>query len=201
MCGRVVAAILKKAWKNQLGEIVIPPAFRARYNISPTSELLTFRAGAGGVEASLMRWGLVPSWWKDAAKLPAATFNARAETIGEKPTFKASFKRRRCIIPVNGFYEWMATGPKTKQPFYIHPSDPDQDFAFAGLWDYWETQDGAMESCTIITTEPNALMEEIHTRMAEAKYLRMGLCAEGLRADMDSSQNALIPPLPPTMSL
>jgi putative SOS response-associated peptidase YedK len=112
-----------------------------------------------------MRWGLAPSWWKDAAKLPAATFNARTETLAEKPTFRNAFKRRRCIIPVDGFYEWMAVQGKPKQPFYLHPKDQEGLFVLAGLWDYWETQDGAMESCTIITTEPNELMVEIHNRM------------------------------------
>ena len=112
-----------------------------------------------------MRWGLVPSWWKDATKLPGQTFNAGGETVAMKPTFRAAFKRRRCIIPADGFYEWKTIDGKAKQPFYIYPRDPEAVFAFAGLWELWETADGSMESCTIITTEPNALMAEIHTRM------------------------------------
>lgn len=164
VCGRIVARVLKAAWTKN-GKIVIPPAFRPSYNIAPTAGIVVFRATAGAWDASIMRWGLVPSWWKDAAKLPGQTFNARAATLAEKPTFRASFKRRRCLIPVDGFYEWASTGGKTKQPFYIHPSDPEGIFHFAGLWDLWETADGAMESCTIITTEPNALMAGIHDRM------------------------------------
>lgn len=164
MCGRMVAKVLKAAWTKN-GVIVIPPVFRASYNIAPTSGIVVFRAVAGAWDASIMRWGLVPSWWKDAAKLPGQTFNARAETIAEKPTFRAAFKRRRCLIPADGFYEWAATGGKVKQPYYIQPCDPEGIFHFAGLWDLWETADGAMESCTIITTEPNALMEGIHNRM------------------------------------
>lgn len=105
-------------------------------------------------------------------------------------TFKASFKRRRCIIPVNGFYEWMAAGPKTKQPFYIHPSDPDQDFAFAGLWDYWETQDGAMESCTIITTEPNALMAETSPALCRTASLLRYNC---IQAEVSMNMKVQVP--------
>lgn len=164
MCGRMVARVLKKAWTKD-GKIVIPPAFQPSFNIAPTAGIVVFRAGAGEWDASIMRWGLVPVWWKDAAKLPDRTFNARAETLSEKPTFRAPFKRRRCLIPCDGFFEWKALGGKTKQPYFIHPADSEGIFLFAGLWDLWETADGAIESCTIITTEPNALMEGIHNRM------------------------------------
>ncbi len=164
MCGRIVARVLKKAWTKG-GRIVIPPMFRPSYNIAPTQGIVVFRAGEREWDASIMRWGLVPSWWKDAAELPGQTFNARAETVAEKPTFRAAFKRRRCLIPCDGFYEWKATGAKAKQPYFIHPADPEGIFHFAGLWELWETADGAMESCTIITTEPNTLMAGIHNRM------------------------------------
>jgi putative SOS response-associated peptidase YedK len=160
----MVARVLKKAWTKD-GKIVIPPAFRASFNIAPTAGIVVLRAGAGEWDASIMRWGLVPSWWKDAAKLPGQTFNARAETLAEKPTFRSSFRRRRCLIPCDGFYEWKKMEGEVKQPYFIHPADPEGIFHFAGLWDLWETDDGAMESCTIITTEPNALMEGIHNRM------------------------------------
>lgn len=165
MCGRMVAVTIKKIWRSMGWEGDLPPGFRASYNIAPTSEIVTLRAEAGAYRADLMRWGLVPSWWKDAAKLPGQTFNARAETIAEKPTFRASFKRRRCLIPADGFYEWKAMEGGLKQPYYIHPRDPETVFAFAGLWDLWETADGAILSTTIITTTPNALMESIHNRM------------------------------------
>jgi putative SOS response-associated peptidase YedK len=160
----MVARVLKKAWTKD-GKIVIPPMFRPSYNIAPTQGIIVFRAGETEWNASIMRWGLVPSWWKDASKLPGQTFNARAETVAEKPTFRAAFKRRRCLIPCDGFYEWKAMGAKAKQPYFIHPADPEGIFHFAGLWDLWETADGAMESCTIITSEPNALMAGIHNRM------------------------------------
>ena len=165
MCGRMVQAAIKKLWRSR-GEVSgLPPAFQPRYNLAPTSAVMVVRDTKDGWSAEMMRWGLVPSWWKDAAKLPGQTFNARAETVASKPTFRAAFKRRRCIIPADGFYEWKAEGAKTKQPFYIHPRDPEAVFAFAGLWELWETADDTMESCTIITTIPNALMEEIHNRM------------------------------------
>lgn len=164
MCGRMVAAAIKGLWRSR-GIVELPPAFLPRYNIAPTLPILVIRAAGGDWSADMMRWGLVPSWWKDAAKLPGQTFNARAETVAEKPTFRSAFKRRRCIIPADGFFEWKATGGKTKQPFYIHPREDGGVFALAGLWELWETADGAMESCTIITTEPNTLMADIHTRM------------------------------------
>lgn len=161
----MVAKVLKAAWTKN-GKIVIPPIFRPSYNIAPTAGIVVFRATVGEWDASIMRWGLVPSWWKDPAKLPRKTFNAVGETIAEKPSFRASFKRRRCLIPCDGFYEWKNLGSgKVKQPYYIHPRDPEGIFHFAGLWDLWETADGAMESCTIITTVPNSLMEGIHDRM------------------------------------
>ncbi len=164
MCGRMVASALKKAWTLD-GKIVIPSAFRASFNLAPTAGIVVFRAGDGAWDASLMRWGLVPSWWKDGTRLPGQTFNARAESLAEKPMFRAPFQRRRCLIPCDGFYEWKAGDGKAKQPYFIQPSDPEGIFHFAGLWDLWEAADGAMESCTIITTGPNARMKEIHDRM------------------------------------
>lgn len=165
MCGRMVQVALKKLWRMREELTGIPPGFHPRYNIVPTSDVLVVRSGSSGWSAGMMRWGLIPSWWKDASAFPTQTFNARAETVATKPTFRSAFKRRRCIIPADGFYEWKTIAGKPKQPYFIHPSAAGEVFAFAGLWDYWETADGAMESCTIITTEPNALMAEIHHRM------------------------------------
>ena len=144
---------------------MVKAAGNSRLNFVTTKGIVVFLAGKTDWDASVMRWGLVPSWWKDASKLPIQTFNARAGTLAEKPTFRAAFKRRRCLILCDGFYEWKARGEKAKQPFFIHPADPQGILHFAGVWDNWETADGAMESCTIITTEPNALMAGIHNRM------------------------------------
>lgn len=105
-----------------------------------------------------MRWGLLPSWTKDPKKAPLLN-NARAETVAEKPSFRSAFKHRRCLIPASGFFEWKLEG-KQKQPYYFRRED-DKPIAFAGLWETWNE----IESCTIITTDANAVMAPIHHRM------------------------------------
>ena len=132
----------------------------ARYNIAPTQPVLVVRANGGRREISSMRWGLIPSWAEDAS---AAQINARSETVLEKPAFRESFERRRCLIPADGFYEWTRTG--TKQPFHFGMKD-DSLFAFAGLWDRWKQPRGLeIESCAILTTTPNELLSDVHDRM------------------------------------
>jgi putative SOS response-associated peptidase YedK len=108
-----------------------------------------------------MRWGLIPRWAKDAS---AAQINARSETLIEKPAFRESFERRRCLIPADGFYEWKRSG-STKQPFHFGMYD-DSLFAFAGIWDRWKQPRGLeIESCAILTTTPNDLLSDVHDRM------------------------------------
>jgi putative SOS response-associated peptidase YedK len=113
----------------------------------------------------MLHWGLIPSWAKDT-KLGAKLINARAETVAEKPAFRSAFRQRRCLVLADGFYEWQQQeNKKQKQPYYIrfHDGCP---FAFAGLWEHWENADGeTLESCTLLTTEPNELMRPIHNRM------------------------------------
>ena len=110
-----------------------------------------------------MAWGLIPSWAKDPS-IGARLINARAETAHEKPSFRAAFRRRRCLIPSDGFYEWQRTA-SGKQPYYIIMQDGGP-FAFAGLWEQWEGADGSVvESCTILTTVPNEVVEPLHNRM------------------------------------
>jgi putative SOS response-associated peptidase YedK len=110
-----------------------------------------------------LRWGLIPSWAKDPA-IGSRMINARAETVGEKPSFRTAFRRRRCLIPADGFYEWQKLGTR-KQPHYIHLTGR-RPFAFAGLWEHWRSPDGeSVDTCVIITTEPNELMAELHNRM------------------------------------
>ena len=136
---------------------------RPRFNIAPTQSILAIRSGSDGREAARMRWGLIPSWAKDS-KLAASMINARAETVAEKPAFRAAFKRRRCLIPVSGFYEWRRNG-KTKVPYLISLRNAEL-LAFAGLWEKWKSPEGELvESCTILTTTPNELMATIHDRM------------------------------------
>jgi putative SOS response-associated peptidase YedK len=113
----------------------------------------------------LARWGLIPYWAKDA-KIGYSLINARADTVAEKPAYRSAFKRRRCLVAADGFYEWKATGGKVKQPYFISLKDK-EPFGFAGLWEHWDNpEDGkTVESFSIITTEPNELMAPIHNRM------------------------------------
>ena len=135
---------------------------QGRFNIAPTQSVLAFRHSASR-EPAIFRWGLVPHWAKDPS-VGARMINARAEMLAEKPAYRAALKTRRCLIPADGFFEWKKEGGK-KQPFFIRMRD-DRPFAFAGLWETWEGPDhGYLETCTIITTEPNELMLAIHDRM------------------------------------
>lgn len=143
-------------------QLTTVPAPLPRYNIAPSQPVSAIIAGR---EYRVFQWGLVPSWAKDY-KIGYKLINARSETVAEKPSFRAAFKRRRCLIPADGFYEWQRTASnKKKQPFYIHLIKS-PIFAFAGLWEQWEGGDGSyLETCTILTTAPNELMEPIHNRM------------------------------------
>lgn len=135
-----------------------------RFNIAPTQQIATVRlTEQKSRELAPLRWGLVPSWAKDI-KIGNTLINARAETVAEKPAFRAAFKRRRCLIAADGYYEWKKPDSKTKQPYYIRRRD-EQPFAFAGLWERWERGSARIESCTIITTDANALAREVHDRM------------------------------------
>jgi putative SOS response-associated peptidase YedK len=135
-----------------------------RYNIAPTQPVAVVRQGATCRELSLLRWGLVPSWAKDV-KIGASLINARADTIASKPAFRSAFKRRRCLIPADGFFEWKKGEGKVKQPFYIRLKK-DYPFAFAGLWEHWEgPNNSAIDSCTIVTTDANDTLRPLHDRM------------------------------------
>ena len=118
-----------------------------------------------GRELALLKWGLIPFWAKDA-KIASSLINARAETVATKPAFRAALKKKRCLIPADGFYEWQAIpGQKTKQPYLINVRDVPV-FAFAGLWEHWTSPDGTrVDTFTIITTDANELMQQVHTRM------------------------------------
>jgi putative SOS response-associated peptidase YedK len=139
--------------------------WEARYNIAPTQSVPVIRQDVREPvrRASLMRWGLVPSWAKDAS-IGASMINARSETAAQKPAFKELLQRRRCLIPADAFYEWKKTG-KSKQPLCFEMMEK-EPFAFAGLWDSWRALDGtALETCTILTTTPNQLLADVHDRM------------------------------------
>lgn len=140
-------------------------AFVPRYNIAPTQDIAAIRqTEEGDIECRALRWGLIPFWAKDKS-IGNRMINARAETIAEKPSFRAAYKKRRCLIPADGFYEWRKdAGEKT--PWYITTSS-DEPFAFAGLWEDWtDKQTGeSIQSATIVTTAANAFMADLHHRM------------------------------------
>jgi putative SOS response-associated peptidase YedK len=164
MCGRfsLIATSAELAAHYQLDNL---PYIQPRYNIAPTQPVAAVRLApdSGVREWTHLQWGLVPSWSKDPT-VGSRMINARAETAPEKPSFRSAFKRRRCLIPASGFYEWMALDGG-KQPMYIHRAEGDL-MSLAGLWEYWQSPDGSeLETCTILTTGPNALMEPIHNRM------------------------------------
>src|ERR1019366_4469913 len=119
----------------------------------------------GERELTIMRWGMIPFWAKDS-KIAFSTINAKAETITTGPTYREAMKRRRCLVPADLFYEWKRFDEKTKQPYAIGLKD-DAMFAFAGLWDRWRDKESgqALETYTVITTDPNELMEPLHNRM------------------------------------
>jgi putative SOS response-associated peptidase YedK len=162
MCGRFTLRASKRTVADALAIVADQiPELDARYNIAPKQEVLILR---GGHEAALARWGLIPSWAKDA-KIGKRHINARAETVASKPSFRSAFKSRRCLVVADGFFEWQKTTGKTKQPFYIRLTD-EKPFGFAGLWERWHAPDDeVVESCSIITTDPNELMQPIHNRM------------------------------------
>ena len=161
MCGRFTLRTPAKELSKFFGVAV--PQLRLRYNIAPSQEIAAIRYGESGQrEFAWLKWGLVPSWSKEP-KTSYSTVNARAETVAQKPTFRNAFEKRRCLILADGFYEWQKTDG-TKQPIYIHMQD-DEPFAFAGLWERWHKDDQEIESCTIIVTDANELMEPFHDRM------------------------------------
>jgi putative SOS response-associated peptidase YedK len=138
---------------------------RPRYNISPTQPVITVRAEHGQKSRHLttMRWGLIPSWATDMS-IATRTLNARSETVTTTPAFRRSILTRRCLIPADGFYEWRKMG-KLKQPYCFEIGEGEV-FALAGLWDEWISPEGkSIESCTILTTGPNSLVEDLHSRM------------------------------------
>ncbi len=162
MCGRFTSFLtpeLLAGYFNVTVSAPLPP----RYNIAPTQQVAIIREGAGGRQLASARWGLIPAWAKDPA-IGNRLINARSETVQEKPAFRAALKKRRCIIPANGFYEWLVSG-REKKPLYIQAQDG-APLALAGLWESWSAPSGEpVESCTILTTAANSLLAEIHERM------------------------------------
>ncbi|MBN2472979.1 MAG: SOS response-associated peptidase [Pirellulales bacterium] len=166
MCGRFTLRAPASVVAKQFALFELPP-FAPRFNIAPSQPVpvvrLPPRQPESPRELVWLCWGLIPGWAKDPA-IGNRMINARSETAAEKPAYRAAFRRRRCLVAADGFYEWQRGG-KRKQPYFIRLRD-DRPFALAGLWESWEGPDhAAIESCTILTTEPNALMRPIHNRM------------------------------------
>jgi len=145
---------------------ILAVAFDSRYNLPPGSDVPAVRMAPGGAgrEVALLHWGLVPGWAKERTAFGPKLANARAESVAEKPVFRDAFRRRRCVLPASGFYEWEARG-KTRLPWLFRRRD-EQPLLLAGLWDSWRAPDGGvLESCTVVTIEPNELVRPIHDRM------------------------------------
>lgn len=162
MCGRFSLAIAPEKLA-ELFKTINFLQFQERFNIAPTQPIIAVRQEDDGRTASWFRWGLVPFWAKDI-QIGQKLTNARSETLAEKPSFRAAFRYRRCIVPASGFYEWKTEG-KTKTPFYIFRRDQ-APIAMAGLWEHWIDPGGSeLVSATIVTTEANRFMTPLHHRM------------------------------------
>lgn len=162
MCGRLVQNKAADQAATLFG-LSSPPDLGPRFNVAPTFYLLAIRSNPRGQpEWSLPRWGLVPHWAKDI-NVGYKMINAKAETVASKPAYRGPLRYRRCIIPSDGFYEWHLEN-KRKQPYYIRARG-DEPLLLAGLWDYWEGEEQALETCTIVTTSANATVAKVHDRM------------------------------------
>ena len=164
MCGRINLK-MSSAELARVFDLFRAPVWSPRYNLGPMQQVLVIRLMTDGYrQADRMQWGLVPSWAKES-KIGSQMFNARAETVATKPSFRTAFRRRRCLIPADGFYEWQAIDKQTKQPWNIFRADG-QPLALAGIWEHWTAPDGrVLESCSVITTTANEFMAELHDRM------------------------------------
>ena len=164
MCGRFTLTVDPGDLQEMIPNLVVPQGLSPRYNIAPTQPVAVV-ANTPDLALDFYIWGLIPSWAKDP-EIGNRLINARGETIAEKPSFRNAYKRRRCLILADGFYEWKQNADgRGKIPMYIRMISG-KPFAFAGLWEIWSSPDGSeIRSCTIVTTQPNKLMQSIHNRM------------------------------------
>ncbi len=192
MCGRFSLATDTEELARRFGFEGDGLPRQARFNIAPGQEMLTVVGDGSRNNALYMMWGLIPSWAKDPSA-GSRMINARAETIDARPAFRNAFERRRCLVPADGFYEWMKVGRRrTPVRVILRSGEP---FAFAGLWETWRSpEDVVVTSCAIVTTTPNAVLQPIHNRMpvilpreAESLWLDMG------RASPDELRRLLAP--------
>ena len=164
MCGRFTLTVEPAQLQESFPEFSFSVVGKPRFNIAPSQAVLVL-PNDGQHRADYFVWGLIPSWTKDPA-IGSRLINARAESLGEKPSFRGAYKYHRCLIPADGFYEWkLDPQTKAKIPYFIRLASG-KPFALGGLWDEWHSPDGSqVKSCTIITTEPNELLAPLHDRM------------------------------------
>jgi putative SOS response-associated peptidase YedK len=165
MCGRFTQHYTWREVHDLLDLVGAARNLEPRYNIAPTTTIDAAMPSGEGRALVPVRWGLVPAWWKKSLKEVPSTFNARAETVAEKPMFRSAFKARRCVIPASGFYEWKTT-PGGKQPYYIS-ARAGGALAIAGLWEDWKdpASGETLRTATMIVTAANAAMQAVHDRM------------------------------------
>ena len=163
MCGRIVLNTAPGELATEF-RLNAEPTLVPRFNIAPTQPVAAVRVGDGGVRVcDLLPWGLVPKWSPDP-RVGAKMFNARSETVTEKPSFREAFARRRCLVPVTGFYEWKRRGDQSEPHYFTSPDN--RLLALAGLWERWEYPGGdVLETCSVLTTAANRLMRRVHHRM------------------------------------
>lgn len=164
MCGRYATALSQAEWSGLFP--VSPDSLslpEPRYNLAPSQGAPIIRELEGERRLDIVRWGLIPAWAKNPEQLKHNLFNARGETVAEKPSFRSAFKARRCLMPASGFYEWH-TEDGVKQPYYISRVDG-EPLIFAGLWERWTKDGQELDSCTMITTSANSFMQKLHHRM------------------------------------
>ena len=158
MCGRFVRHSPPSTYAELFGIDPIPGG--PSYNVAPTQNVAAIRISDGNREGVQLRWGLIPVWSKDKK---TSFVNARSDTVLQKPAFRSAIKKRRCLVPADGYYEWKTVGKK-KQPYYFYMRDG-RPFAFAGIWECWKGEAEPLETCALLTTEPNEPARVVHDRM------------------------------------
>jgi putative SOS response-associated peptidase YedK len=162
MCGRYALTSPPTVIAERF-HLLWTPEIAPRYNIAPSQMIPAVRETEQGRALAFLKWGLIPSWAKDAS-IGMKLINARGETLADKPAFRSAYRQRRCLVPADAFYEWKPVAGR-KQPFCIRMRD-EGPFGMAGLWEHWKAPDGqTVESCTIVTIDANALVSELHDRM------------------------------------
>jgi putative SOS response-associated peptidase YedK len=164
MCGRFVLSTPADAIAEEFAALTAGLVLRPRYNIAPMQDVAVVRMSGGQRVLAQLRWGLIPFWAKDPA-IASKLINARAESAATKPSFREALKKRRCIVPATGFYEWKKEGTR-RQPWYFRPSRPGALLAIAGMWERWKDPEGnPVDTVCLLTSEANSVLSPVHDRM------------------------------------